>query len=121
MKCISGNYCAETSFQYFVRWALLAWKEECNLLSVCVLVTHLLSVLVLKLRLLDDPGSFYLTIQLAFLDLQKMRDFGKENEKKMSHSQRFITSNLKLVFESSDLFISLFVQFHFQPLKISPA
>ena len=31
---------------------------------------------------------------------------------KMSHSQRFITSNLKLVFRSSDLFISFFVQFH---------
>ena len=86
-------------------------KKNAFLLSVCVLVTHLLSVLVLKLRLLDDPGSFYLTIQSAFLDLQKMR-FGERKWEKMSHSQRFITSNLKLVFTSSDLFISFFVQFH---------
>lgn len=36
----------------------------------------LLRVPILKLKLLDDPSSFNLTTQPAFLDLQKMR-FGE--------------------------------------------
>lgn len=113
MKCISGNYCAEHPSILCKMGFTKLGKEECRNPTQCVCVSHspALSVLVLKLRLLDDPGSFSLTIQLAFW-IYKRWDFGKENEKKMSHSQRFITSNLKLVFGSSDLFISLFVQFH---------
>ena len=71
----------------------------------------LLSVLVLKLRLLDDPGSFYLTTQPALLDLQKMR-FWERKWETMSHSHRHLTSNLKLICRPSDLYTSFFVQFH---------
>ena len=85
MKCISGNHCAETPSQCFVRWALLSLEGGMQSCSVRVSVSHLLSVLALKLRLLDDPGSLYLTIQPAFLDLQKMR-FG---ERKWGKNESF--------------------------------
>lgn len=69
------------------------------------------SILVLKLRLLDDPAHVILNTHLTFLDLWKMR-FWERKWLTMSHSHRHITSNLKLVFRPSDLYISSFVQFH---------
>ena len=109
MKCISGNYCTETCFQSCARWTSLGSGREME--------SH--SVYSLWNRLLNRPGSCYLTRQPALLHFHNQR-VGDRKWETRSYSHRHIPSHWKLAFRPSGLYPSSFPRYWSLPTLFNP-